>query len=132
MKILLLLLSLCAACALYLISIKPRIYGRPDYTPFFGHMYAHRGLHGARKNGEPLLPENSYTAIKHAADLGYGIEFDYAFRDFHDRFIKTDTGWNISLGSGLDIYEKAENYTLAAARQDRRKCREFSVIYTKE
>lgn len=39
-------------------------------------MYAHRGLHGTRKNGEPLLPENSYTAIKHAADLGYGIEFD--------------------------------------------------------
>ncbi len=76
MKILLLFLFLCIACALYLISIKPRICGRPDYTPFFGHMYAHRGLHGTRKSGEPLLPENSYTAIKHAADMGYGIEFD--------------------------------------------------------
>ena len=74
---------------------------------------------------------DSFDTIKDDM-VGYGIEFDYAFRDFHDRFIKTDTGWNISLGSGLDIYEKAENYTLAAARQDRRKCREFSVIYTKE
>ena len=76
MNILLLFLILCAACALYLISIKPRIYGRPDYTPFFNHMYAHRGLHGTKKGEEPLLPENSYSAIKRAADMGYGIEFD--------------------------------------------------------
>lgn len=76
MKVLILLLILCAACALYLISIKPRIYGRPDYTPFFNHMYAHRGLHSTKKSDEPLLPENSYSAIKRAADLGYGIEFD--------------------------------------------------------
>ncbi len=76
MSILFLFLILCAACALYLISIKPRIRHRPDYTPFFGHMYAHRGLHGRKKSGEPVLPENSYSAIKRAADLGYGIEFD--------------------------------------------------------
>ena len=74
---------------------------------------------------------DSFDTIKDDM-VGYGIEFDYSFRDFHDRFIKTDTGWNISLGSGLDIYEKAENYTLASARQDRRKCREFSVIYTRD
>jgi glycerophosphoryl diester phosphodiesterase len=69
--------------ALYLLSIKPRMYGRPDYKPFFGHMYAHRGLH-------TRFPENSYSAIKLAADLGYGIEFDvHLTRDnvpviFHD------------------------------------------------
>ena len=76
MKILILFLILCAACVLYLVSIKPRILGRPDYTPFFGHMYAHRGLHSTRKGEDPLLPENSYSAIKRAADMGYGIEFD--------------------------------------------------------
>lgn len=76
MKILILFLILCAACILYLISIKPRVCGRPDYTPFFGHMYAHRGLHSMKKSEEPLLPENSYSAIKRAADMGYGIEFD--------------------------------------------------------
>jgi glycerophosphoryl diester phosphodiesterase len=59
------------------------MYGRPDYKPFFGHMYAHRGLH-------TRFPENSYSAIKLAADLGYGIEFDvHLTRDnvpviFHD------------------------------------------------
>jgi glycerophosphoryl diester phosphodiesterase len=46
-------------------------------------MYAHRGLH-------TTFPENSYSAIKQAADLGYGIEFDvHLTRDnipvvFHD------------------------------------------------
>jgi glycerophosphoryl diester phosphodiesterase len=55
--------------ALYLLSIKPRMHGRPDYKPFFGHMYAHRGLHLD-------YPENSLSAIKLAADKGYGIEFD--------------------------------------------------------
>lgn len=90
------LLSLAAMAALYLISIKPRLYGRPDYKPFFGHMYAHRGLHNmnparyklknimcspgqtpeAPSSPEGNFPENSYAAIKRAADLGYGIEFD--------------------------------------------------------
>ena len=27
----------------------------------------------------------------------YGIDFEYKFRDFHDRCIKTDTGWTLSL-----------------------------------
>ena len=36
----------------------------------------------------------------------YGIEFDYTFRDFHDRAITTDDGWRIVPGRGLDIYEK--------------------------
>lgn len=84
--ILIIFLSLLVLSGLYLISIKPRIHGRPDYKPFYGHMYAHRGLHnmsptlGMLKNDVPCaedrLPENSYAAIKRAADLGYGIEFD--------------------------------------------------------
>ena len=36
----------------------------------------------------------------------YGIEFEYKLRDFHDRCIKTDTGWTIMLGRGLDMFEK--------------------------
>lgn len=39
------IVSLITLTILYLISIKPRLHGRPDYKPFFGHMYAHRGLH---------------------------------------------------------------------------------------
>ena len=38
------IISFVTVSVLYLISIKPRIYGRPDYKPFFGHMYAHREI----------------------------------------------------------------------------------------
>lgn len=63
---------------------------------------------------------------------GYGIEFDYKFREFHDRCIKTDNGWIISMGRGLDIYEKYSPYSVAAARPDKRKCKEFMVTFTKD
>ena len=109
MKVLFILITIiliiAAIFGLYLLSIMPRMLARPDYKPFFGHMYAHRGLHNMtnilrkQKNYNPLhkidnnanenivennietnkeliLPENSFTAIKRAADLGYGIEFD--------------------------------------------------------
>lgn len=59
----------------------------------------------------------------------YGIEFDYTFRDFHDRQIITDDGWSINLGRGLDIYDKYNAYSVASGRQDRRKCRDFRIIY---
>ena len=63
--------------------------------------------------------------------IEYGIEFDYKFRDFHDRCIKTDNGWVISLGRGLDIYEKYSPYSVAAVRPGKRKCKEFMVTYTR-
>ena len=61
----------------------------------------------------------------------YGIAFEYKFRDFHDRCIKTDTGWTITLGRGLDIFEKYNTYSIASSRQDMRKCKDFSVTYMK-
>ncbi len=61
--------------------------------------------------------------------VAYGIEFAYSFREFHDRTIKTDTGWTITLGRGLDIFEKFSPYSVEAMRQDRRKCKEFMVTY---
>ena len=61
----------------------------------------------------------------------YGIEFTYKFREFHDRCIKTDTGWTISLGRGLDIFEKYTPYSIASSRQDMRKCKEFTATFMK-
>ena len=63
---------------------------------------------------------------------GYGITFEYKFRDFHDRCIRTDTGWTITLGRGLDIFEKYNPYSVAASRQEKRKCKEFIITYNKE
>ena len=62
----------------------------------------------------------------------YGIEFEYKLRDFHDSCIKTDTGWTIMLGRGLDMFEKYNTYSIASSRQDMRKCKEFMVTFMKE
>ena len=62
----------------------------------------------------------------------YGIDFEYKFQDFHDRCIKTDTGWTITLGRGLDMFEKYNPFSIASSRQDMRKCKDFMVTFIKE
>ena len=62
----------------------------------------------------------------------YGIEFEYKLRDFHDRCIKTDTGWTITLGRGLDMFEKYNTYSIASSRQDMRKCKDFMVTFMQD
>lgn len=57
---------------LYLLSIMPRMIGRPSYEPFKGIYYAHRGLH----DNASEAPENSLAAFKKAVYVGYGIELD--------------------------------------------------------
>ena len=62
----------------------------------------------------------------------YGIDFEYKLRDFHDRCIKTDTGWTITLGRGLDMFEKYNTFSIASSRQDMRKCKDFMVTFMKD
>ena len=81
---------------------------------------------------EAKIPEliDKFDDIKD--DLaGYGIEFEYKFRDFHDRCIKTDTGWTITLGRGLDMFEKYNTYSIASSSQEMRKCKEFTATFFK-
>ena len=61
----------------------------------------------------------------------YGIDFEYTIKDFHDRCIKTDTGWTITLGRGLDMFEKYSPYSVANSRQEKRKCKDFKVTFMK-
>ena len=65
---------------LYLYSIKPRLFHRPDYSILKGYYYAHRGLHNMNparpEQTKGNIPENSYTAIQKAVEQGYGVEFD--------------------------------------------------------
>lgn len=63
--------------------------------------------------------------------LPMGIEFTYDFKADHDRFIKTDTGWTIALGRGLDIYEKFNRYSLCRSNQKNRRCKAFNVSHIK-
>jgi len=80
--------------ALYLLAIMPRMFGRPDKTPFMGALYAHRGLH----DNERDAPENSMSAFRKAVEAGYGIELDVQLtRDkvavvFHDATLKRVCG----------------------------------------
>ena len=60
-----------------------------------------------------------------------GIEFTYDFKADHDRWIEMDNGWKISLSRGLDIYEKFDRFSLGNIRQSERRCRAFSVTYSK-
>jgi len=63
--------------------------------------------------------------------LFHGIIFNYQFDDnIHDRFIESDNGWRISLGRGLDIFQKPEtNYGLGEFDQQKRRCRETEINY---
>ncbi len=63
---------LFVALIAYPILIMPRMFDRPDFTPFDNYLYAHRGLH----NNEGKAPENSLAAFHLAVEAGYGIELD--------------------------------------------------------
>ena len=63
--------------------------------------------------------------------LPMGIEFTFDFKADHDRFIKTDTGWTIVLGRGLDIYEKFGRFSLSRNNQRNRRCKAFNVSINK-
>lgn len=49
----------------------------------------------------------------------------------HDRWIRTDTGWRINLGRGLDIFQKSDGGWLdfGTSRQEFRQVRAFGVTY---
>ena len=63
--------------------------------------------------------------------LPMGIEFTYDFKADHDRLIHTDTGWTITLGRGLDIYEKFSRFSLSRSNQQNRRCKAFNVSINK-
>ncbi|MHA7209530.1 BREX system Lon protease-like protein BrxL [Arthrobacter sp. MDT1-65] len=49
----------------------------------------------------------------------------------HDRWIRTDTGWRINLGRGLDIFQKSDGgwFDFGTSRQEFRQVRAFGVTY---
>lgn len=84
-------------------------------------------------NTEDRIPDSidAFDEIQESvSDLG--ITFTYEFKDIHDRKISTDTGWDIILGRGLDIYEPRKGYTIDEFLQERRKCKAFTVTYVRK
>lgn len=52
----------------------------------------------------------------------------------HDRWIRTDTGWRINLGRGLDIFQKTDGgwFDFGTTRQEFRQVKAFGVAYIRE
>lgn len=88
------LIVIAAIIIIYLLAIMPRMFGRPDKTPFLDALYAHRGLH----DNERDAPENSMSAFRKAVEAGYGIELDVQLTKdkvavvFHDATLKRVCG----------------------------------------
>ena len=62
-----------------------------------------------------------------------GILLTHEFEDLHDRAIKTDTGWKITLGRGLDIFEPREGrFNVADSYQEKRKCKNCEITYIRK
>jgi ATP-dependent Lon protease len=59
-----------------------------------------------------------------------GINFNFRLEEHHDRYIAADNGWKITLGRGLDIFEKIEGrFNVAGIDQTRRKCKACELTY---
>ncbi len=101
---------------LYLLLIMPRVWKRPDMTPFKGWFYAHRGLH----DNETEAPENSLPAFQKAVDAGFGIELDIQLTKdeqvvvFHDDTLERVCGTE---GKVSDYnYEELKSLTLCKSQ----------------
>ncbi|MFD1315238.1 BREX system Lon protease-like protein BrxL [Namhaeicola litoreus] len=67
-----------------------------------------------------------------ASLVDLGIHLNFRFEQHHDRFIAANNGWKISLGRGLDIFEKIEGrFNVADLDQTRRKCKSCELTYLK-
>jgi ATP-dependent Lon protease len=58
-----------------------------------------------------------------------GVEFVFRFDDkLHDRELRTDTGWHVQIGRGLDIYQRPDSWLqIGASNLDLRPCMETKV-----
>lgn len=82
------------------------------------------------QNEDEKIPEMIDIFDDLKAELeAYNIEFDYNFNADHDRSIKLDNGWDITLGRGLDIFEPLPKYSIEYISQESRRCKAFTVTY---
>ena len=113
------LVILVLLCVIYLFLIAPRMSKKPDRTPFYGYMYAHRGLF----DNETEAPENSLPAFEKAVKHGFGIELDVQLSKdgipvvFHDASLKRVCGvdgnvWEYTLEELQQMKLKKSNQTI--------------------
>jgi len=82
-------------------------------------------------NTEEYLEESKNSFEELALNVQQiGINLTYRFENNHDRFIAADNGWKITIGRGLDIFEKIEErFSVADLDQIKRKCKATEITY---
>jgi ATP-dependent Lon protease len=85
-------------------------------------------------NTEEFMPNTiSFFEELQTNVLDLGINLVFKFENNHDRFIDANNGWKITLGRGLDIFEKTEGrFNVADMDQSRRKCKACEITYIKK
>lgn len=90
-------------------------------------------VHLSTQNEEDKIPEMIDIFDELSEELGAaGIEFTYDFDATHDRYIKMDNGWTITLGRGLDIFDKYNKFSLCKVNQEERRCKKSIITFNKE
>jgi ATP-dependent Lon protease len=82
-------------------------------------------------NDEQYMPDSIafFDEIQSSLQV-LGINFTYRMEQHHDRFIAADNGWKITLGRGLDIFEKSDGrFNVADFDQTRRKCKSCELTF---
>jgi ATP-dependent Lon protease len=84
-------------------------------------------------NDEAYLNDSiSYFEELQESVTDLGINLTYRMENHHDRFIAADNGWKITLGRGLDIFEKTEGrFNVADMDQTKRKCKSCELTFLK-
>jgi ATP-dependent Lon protease len=82
-------------------------------------------------NDEAYLEDSvSYFEELQESVAEIGINLTYRMENHHDRFIAADNGWKITLGRGLDIFEKIEGrFNVADMDQTKRKCKSCEMTF---
>jgi ATP-dependent Lon protease len=82
-------------------------------------------------NHEEYIEESRVSLEELAQNVeSIGINLTVRFENHHDRFIAADNGWKITLGRGLDIFEKIEErFSVADMDQTKRKCKSCEMTY---
>ena len=88
-------------------------------------------LHVITWNSDEYKPESIANFEEMAESLlDVGIHLTYEFQQLHDRNITANNGWKISLGRGLDIFDRYEGrFNIAEIDQARRKCKACDISY---
>lgn len=91
-------------------------------------------IHLKTFNTDDKIPEMIDTFDElHDSLMDMDINFTYEFDEsIHDRSISLDNGWTISLGRGLDIWQRTGGMLdFAEYYQEKRICKEFSMYIVK-